>query len=798
MKHITKISTLLIALTLAMSASAATKYCEKNVQSSIDNTSVSIKVTILKVENALRVSFDSEHISGIRDGGNFRHWGNGIWSNQDDAVTNFEQGWNQNGTTWTKDFTFSTYPTSGTGEIYCLFDIVNAGAPPVAGFTLTEIDLFNVSCDGSGDSGDSGESNEPVYPTPPASSGIDWSTTYNWVDHLSYSSYENQYKVETGCVQSSPIQIQNRNGIGIYMTFAKAIKSCSLHSTFEGSGLWLYLSALTAEETYVTVIFHDDTQCSFWVYNAKGAISSSTTIDWEDISTWLNHNGFTDYENQFKSNSTCCEVCYIQDYNGEKCIYVRFPREITTCNIPHYKDGGQLYIPLTSLEAIETPITVKMVTGEICSFYLYNAEGTANPTIVPGVCVYRGGAGDGLLSQPGKDPFVTGYEVSLQLDATQENILVTAITNDGEATKAVFQNYYTYIEKEANNERYMDGQDTDEFTLTVPVSWVTNNEDGIIRFAIKFEYPNGVVKVTTPEYFYLDGSGCAQRVFAIYHHDDLPAEPLEGEDQFTEFAGGRILQSIQYKRKMPANIWETISVPFDVDSVTAYDPDTQVHEKLFAQYSTSGTITSGNYWLRYFKTEEVTASNFQPNWYDVEATSADNAKPTKDVAYIIRLPYGNGYYEGKYIVFHGRGYQTIASSSDFEVPELPAEDYYSYSGNNTMMPQYLSSAYVLESSGCYFLSAPTVTLYPFECSVNATAATIAKMPHIALNGKNDAPTDLSSLPSTNLSGGAIYSIYGACVARFENVDDYQQAIQTLPAGVYLVNTPNNTSKIYIP
>lgn len=710
-----------------------------------------------------------------------------------------KDGWTLTGNTLSKTVTWATYPTSPITIAITANRTHGAGEKNLIGLSYS-MDISNTCGDGSGDSGDSGdsgESNEPVYPTPPASSGIDWSTTYNWVEHQHYSSYANQYKVETGCVKESPIQIQENSGIGIYMTFAMAIKSCSINeSKFEGSGLLLYLSALTAEETYVTVIFHDDTQCSFWVYNAKETTSSSTTIDWEDISTWLNHNGFTDYENQFKSNSTCCEVCYIQDYNGEKCIYVRFPREITTCNIPHYKDGGQLYIPLTSLEAIETPITVKMVTGEICSFYLYNAEGTANPTIVPGVCVYEGGAGDGLSSPPGRNLFEKGYEVSLQLDATQANILVTAITNDGEATKAVFQNYYTYIEKEANNERYMDGQDTDEFTLTVPVSWVTNNEDGIIRFAIKFEYPNGVIKVTTPEYFYLDGSGCAQRVFAIYHHDDLPATPLEGEDQFTEFAGGRILQSIQYKRRMPSEVWETLSVPFEVDRVTAFDPATGEHVPLHAQYSTSGTITSGNYWLRYFKTEEVTASNFQPNWYDIEAPSQEAAKPEKDKAYIIRLPNGGGYYNDKYIVFHGKGYQTIAS--EYDIPTAPADNYFSYSGNNTMMPQPLKSAYVLDNAGYYFTSSSTVTLPPFECSVNATAATIAKMPRIALNGRNNTTTDLTLLPTTDLQGGVIYSIFGAAVARFNTIDEYDQACQTLAAGVYVVVTPSATTKIQIP
>ena len=424
-----------------------------------------------------------------------------------------------------------------------------------------------------------------------------------------------------------------------------------------------------------------------------------------------------------------------------------------------------------------------------------NLTVNSNSPSTPSTCTYEGGPGDGLTAQPGKDLFETGYEVTLQLDNTLENILVTATTKDGPATHAIFQNYYTFIEKEANNEQYMDGDNTSTFTKTIPVSWIKNKEDGIIRFAIKFEYPDGVIKVTTPEYFYLDGSGCAQRVFAIYHNGDLPAEPIKGEDQFTEFAGGRILQSIQYKRRMPSEVWETLSVPFDVDSVTAFDPATGKHVLLHAQYN-NGSTQEGHYWLRYFKTKEVTASNFQPNWYDIEATSKEAAKPVKDTAYIIRLPNGGGYYNDKYIVFHGRGYQTIADT--YNAPSLPADDHYSYSGNNTMMPQYLSSAYVLDNAGYYFTSSSTVTLPPFECSVNATAATRAKMPRIALNGRNNTTTDLTLLPTTDLQGGVIYSIFGAAVARFNTIDEYDQACQTLAAGVYVVVTPSATTKIQIP
>ena len=147
----------------ALTMSAATKYCGDQVQSTVDNKSVSIGVTILKVGDVLRVSFESEHISGIRGGGTFQQWGNGVWANQDDAVANFKDGWTQNGTIWTKDFAFSTYPTSGIGQIYCLFDIVNAGAPPVAGFTLTDIDLF-ATCDET--PGEGGEEPEPEPETP--------------------------------------------------------------------------------------------------------------------------------------------------------------------------------------------------------------------------------------------------------------------------------------------------------------------------------------------------------------------------------------------------------------------------------------------------------------------------------------------------------------------------------------------------------------------------------------------------------------------------------------------------------
>lgn len=85
--------------------------------------------------------------------------------------------------------------------------------------------------------------------------------------------------------------------------------------------------------------------------------------------------------------------------------------------------------------------------------------------------------------------------------------------------------------------------ETQVFSGKVPISELSNKADGIIRFGIKFEFDDGL-RVTTPEFYYLDGSGCAERDFVIYHHSQKPANPEKGAVE--SFAGGPILQPIQY------------------------------------------------------------------------------------------------------------------------------------------------------------------------------------------------------------------------------------------------------------
>ena len=142
------LKSLALLMMLTMSVSMwATDYCGELVQSTVDNTTVGIGVTVKRVSgtNKLLVQFESDKISGVRAGGTFQQWGNGVWANQADAVTNFASGWTQTGNVFSKEFEFSTFPTAGNGQIYALFDLQNAGAPFVAGFTLTNIN-FEPEC----------------------------------------------------------------------------------------------------------------------------------------------------------------------------------------------------------------------------------------------------------------------------------------------------------------------------------------------------------------------------------------------------------------------------------------------------------------------------------------------------------------------------------------------------------------------------------------------------------------------------------------------------------------------------
>lgn len=412
-----------------------------------------------------------------------------------------------------------------------------------------------------------------------------------------------------------------------------------------------------------------------------------------------------------------------------------------------------------------------------------------------GQCTFKGGAGDGQSHDGGTSLFTKGYNISLYLNSRKDTIFVKVefLDDDKTATNALFQNYPQRDEKvEVREWRFNREGETQVFSGKVPVSELSNKADGIIRFGIKFEFDGGL-RVTTPEFYYLDGSGCAERDFVIYHHHQTPADDKNGAVE--SFAGGRILQPIQYKRKLRPNVWETLSIPFEVDSVTVTDEDGVY--KIYPQYDNNGKVTEGEFWLRDFREKEVSAEDFQKNWHDIQATTAKDALPKKNVPYIIRVPDDDfHYWADKYIVFHGASYQTIDDVYSTDVQTPRATEMFAYSGNNTMKEWKLRSAYVLDNKGIYFESGETVTLYPFECAVNAEIETTRAMPRLALNRKPATPTG-NLPPTTAVEPGNVWSVTGWYVGSFCDSNQYDRLMQRLPAGMYVVRQGAEAYKVYI-
>ena len=410
-----------------------------------------------------------------------------------------------------------------------------------------------------------------------------------------------------------------------------------------------------------------------------------------------------------------------------------------------------------------------------------------------GQCTYYGYAGDGQTGNGASGLFKTGYLVTLYMNARQDTIFVTTefLDTDVVATNALVQNYPQRNEAlEINEFRLNRDGNTQVFRGSVPVAGIANRADGIIRFGIKFEYPGGL-RVTTPEFYYLDGSGCAERDFVIYHHgqtpDDAEAEAVES------FKGGRILQPIQYKRKFRPGIWETLCLPFEVKQVSVYDADDDTDYTLYAQYTNNGATVAGEYWLRVFTEQEVTQADFQPNWHDIAATQQAEALPKRGVAYIMRVPAGD-YYIDKYIVFSGDSYQKIDSTYSTTIPLPSEENYFSYSGNNTMRQWSLTRAYVLDNAGEYFESDAQVTLWPFECAVNAELQTTQRMPRLAMNHRENTPTEL---PTTEVAAGAVYTIEGYLVGRFADMNEAEHLLGRLNTGAYIVRSGAEATKLII-
>ena len=104
---------------------------------------------------------------------------------------------------------------------------------------------------------------------------IDWS---DFLGSAAGDQYANKYKVE----KVTGLNIENiqkpswAKEVGIYVHVASGISNVSVDSGIEGAGTCLYLSAFTAQETEVTIVYAGGT-ITFRVYYADGITDGSGT-----------------------------------------------------------------------------------------------------------------------------------------------------------------------------------------------------------------------------------------------------------------------------------------------------------------------------------------------------------------------------------------------------------------------------------------------------------------------------------------------------------------------------------------
>ena len=160
------------------------------------------------------------------------------------------------------------------------------------------------------------------------------------------------------------------------------------------------------------------------------------------------------------------------------------------------------------------------------------------------------------------------------------------------------------------------------------------------------------------------------------------------------------------------------------------------------------------------------------------------------------------WYYDRYILFYGKGYQTVADKDDWSRGPVPSTGFYYY-GNTTMWPQTISgSPYMLSADGLWFEKGNGNTLYPFEGYVIADDATTARF--VRMGGGAQTPTgrpnvnddqDLSYrydgaqlyLQATTNTPVNIYSVDGHLIVSSELQNNIESAYPIVP-GIYVVST----------
>lgn len=144
------------------------------------------------------------------------------------------------------------------------------------------------------------------------------------------------------------------------------------------------------------------------------------------------------------------------------------------------------------------------------------------------------------------------------------------------------------------------------------------------------------------------------------------------------------VSSIAYSRTFDMDVWQTLYLPFEVDSVLVYDDEDEKY------YDINYPFVPG--YGGYFYLNEYDNANVE------EATITFTTATTMEgnTPYLIQFPTTDGYFVGKDIVFKSKAGEYTLKKSDYSQPEATTQ--FQVSGNSSVYNQSVSDMYIFRAT----------------------------------------------------------------------------------------------------
>lgn len=283
---------------------------------------------------------------------------------------------------------------------------------------------------------------------------------------------------------------------------------------------------------------------------------------------------------------------------------------------------------------------------------------------------------------------------------------------------------------------------------------------------------------------------CGNRTFDDWNitcEEDCPSTIINAGDEYTD--DDTRFKKITYKRIFTPGVWETLYLPFNLDSMTV------THNDKPLDINSPWNPNNGGYFHLAVRSGEY-----------FEYIQQEGAKLQGHTAYIIQFP--SEAFKDVTVTFTSDGYTDISTTFS----QQGATTEHNMYGNTTLQKKTLTSPSYYLGTDNNFKYADTQTLNPFECYLTPIVETQSyvnpRMMSVRFRPQSDVTTDVPNINADQISwqrnGNTltiqtngqpvnIYNINGMLIQSF--TEGNEQVSIDLDNGCYIINSLGYTQKI---